>query len=121
MTRKFIEPYYQDILDDATIELKPATRRMLILLSQWVTYQKAAESEWLTRIGIERWINALITKLYHKNHKFPPKTIHIYKEWDMLEWTDWMRPSDTIKSLKLTSSVLAKLNTGRQSDILSLI
>jgi len=39
----------------------------------------------------------------------------------MLEWTDGMRPSDTIKSLKLTSSVLAKLNTGRQSDILSLI
>ena len=34
MTRKFIEPYYQDILDDDTIELKPATRRMLILLSQ---------------------------------------------------------------------------------------
>lgn len=40
---------------------------------------------------------------------------------DIFEWTDWMRPSDTIKSLKLTSSVLAKLNTGKQSDILSLI
>lgn len=75
-------------------------------------------SEWLLRKDIERYFNELITKFYHKKHKFPPKIIHIYKDDDKLEWTDGIRPSDTIKSLKLTSSVREKIQSGNLESLI---
>lgn len=118
MRKRFIEPCYQEILDDKTLTLKPATTRMLVLLAQWYNYREVAESEWLTRIAVERSFNELITKFYHKIHKFPTQIIHIYKDDDKLEWTDGIRPSDTIKSLKLTSSVREKIQSGNLESLI---
>lgn len=47
--------------------------------------------------------------------------IHLYKEGDRIEWTDGMKPDETIKSIRLTNIVLAKLHSGNQEELLSLI
>ena len=44
-----------------------------------------------------------------------------YKENDRLDWAEGMKPDGTIKSIQATNSVLAKLKSGKQEDLLSLI
>lgn len=121
MRKKFIETQWQEILDSNPQNITPQQKRMLVLLSQWKSYKYVATSEWLERKDIERYFNELVTKFYHRAHKFPKPIIHIYKDGDRLDWTDGMKPDETIKSIQLTNAILAKLKSGTQEDLLSLI
>ena len=118
---KLVDPYWKEILNDKTQNFNPQQKRMLILLSQWKSYKYVAQSEWLERKDVERYSNELVTKFYHKTHKFPKPIIHIYKDWDRLDWADGMKPDDTIKSIRATSAIITKLKSGKQDDLLSLI
>jgi len=118
---KLIDPYWKEILNDKTQNFNPQQKRMLVLLSQWKSYKYVAQSEWLERKDVEQYFNELVTKFYHKTHKFPKPIIHIYKDGDRLDWTEGMTPDETIKSIQLTNAVLAKLKSGTQEDLLSLI
>lgn len=121
MRKKFIETQWQEILDSNPQNITPQQKRMLVLLSQWKSYKYVATSEWLERKDIEQYFNELVTKFYHKTHKFPKPIIHIYKDGDRLDWTEGMKPDDTTKSIRLTNIVLSKLKSGTQEDLLSLI
>ena len=94
---------------------------MIALLAKGESYTYVAKSEWLQRKDVERYFNEISTKFHHKTHKFPKPIIHIYKEGDRLDWAEGMKPDGTIKSIQATNSVLAKLKSGKQEDLLSLI
>lgn len=118
---KLVDPYWKEILNDKTQNFNPQQKRMLVLLSQWKSYKYVAQSEWLERKDVERYFNELVTKFYHKTHKFPKPIIHIYKDGDRLDWAEGMKPDETIKSIQLTNAILVKLKSGTQEDLLSLI
>ena len=118
---KRVDPYWKEILNDKTQNFNPQQKRMLVLLSQWKSYKYVATSEWLERKDIEQYFNELVTKFYHKTHKFSKPMIHLYKEGDRIDWTDGMKPDETIKSIQLTNAILVKLKSGTQEDLLSLI
>ena len=118
---KLIDPYWKEILNDKTQNFNPQQKRMLVLLSQWKSYKYVAQSEWLERKDVERYFNEISTKFYHKTHKFSKPMIHLYKEGDRIDWTEGMKPDETIKSIQLTNAILVKLKSGKQEDLLSLI